>query len=208
MTLTTGFFTILIFLFTIGLIIWRPRGLNEAVPAAIGAVTLILIGSVSFHDLIEISSKVTEAAITIIATMVMAIALESFGFFHWAATRLLYIAKGSGKKLYWLTNLLCFFMTIVFNNDGSILITTPILLLLLRQLSLKKHQMLPYLISGAIIATASSAPIGVSNIVNLISLKNYRHEPLPTNSYDVRSKRTGVNLPSWTFVSSFLKGNS
>ncbi|PKR84960.1 arsenic transporter [Heyndrickxia camelliae] len=171
MTLTTGFFTILIFLFTIGLIIWRPRGLNEAVPAAIGAVTLILIGSVSFHDLIEISSKVTEAAITIIATMVMAIALESFGFFHWAATRLLYIAKGSGKKLYWLTNLLCFFMTIVFNNDGSILITTPILLLLLRQLSLKKHQMLPYLISGAIIATASSAPIGVSNIVNLISLK-------------------------------------
>lgn len=171
MTLTTGFFTILIFIFTIGLIIWRPRGMNEAVPAALGAITVIILGSVSLHDLIEISSKVTEAAITIIATMVMAIALESFGFFHWVATRLLYIAKGSGKKLYWLTNLLCFFMTIIFNNDGSILITTPILLLLLRQLKLKRHEMLPYLISGAIIATASSAPIGVSNIVNLISLK-------------------------------------
>jgi arsenical pump membrane protein len=171
MTQSIAFFTILIFLFTIGLIIWRPRGINEAVPAAIGAISIILIGSVSLNDLIDISSKVTEAAITIIATMVMAIALESFGFFHWMASKLLIYAKGSGKKLFWLTNLLCFFMTIVFNNDGSILITTPILLLLLRKLKLKRHQMLPYLISGAIIATASSAPIGVSNIVNLISLK-------------------------------------
>ena len=32
-------------------------------------------------------------------------------------------------------------------------------------------QKIPYLISGALIATASSAPIGVSNIVNLIALK-------------------------------------
>lgn len=31
--------------------------------------------------------------------------------------------------------------------------------------------MIPYLLSGALIATASSAPIGVSNIVNLIALK-------------------------------------
>ncbi|MDK2599887.1 ArsB/NhaD family transporter [Bacillus stercoris] len=35
----------------------------------------------------------------------------------------------------------------------------------------KKHQKTPYLLSGVLIATASSAPIGVSNIVNLISLK-------------------------------------
>ncbi|MDN8842623.1 ArsB/NhaD family transporter, partial [Staphylococcus aureus] len=33
------------------------------------------------------------------------------------------------------------------------------------------HQKTPYLISGVLIATAASTPIGVSNIVNLISLK-------------------------------------
>jgi arsenical pump membrane protein len=62
-------------------------------------------------------------------------------------------------------------MTLLFNNDGSILITTPILILLLKNLRLKPHQQIPYLLTGALIATASSAPIGVSNIVNLIALK-------------------------------------
>lgn len=62
-------------------------------------------------------------------------------------------------------------MTLLFNNDGSIMITTPILILLLKNLRLKPHEAIPYLLSGALIATASSAPIGVSNIVNLIALQ-------------------------------------
>jgi arsenical pump membrane protein len=62
-------------------------------------------------------------------------------------------------------------MTLLFNNDGSILITTPILILLLRNLRLKTSQQIPYLLTGALIATAASTPIGVSNIVNLIALK-------------------------------------
>ncbi len=62
-------------------------------------------------------------------------------------------------------------MTLFLNNDGAVLITTPILLLVLQYLGLKRHQKTPYLISGVLIATAASTPIGVSNIVNLISLK-------------------------------------
>jgi len=62
-------------------------------------------------------------------------------------------------------------MTLLFNNDGSILITTPILILLLKNLRLKPKEQISYLLSGALIATASSAPIGVSNIVNLIALE-------------------------------------
>jgi len=80
-------------------------------------------------------------------------------------------AKGSGIRLFWYVNLLCFLMTLFFNNDGSILITTPILVMLLNNMGLKNHQKIPYLLSGGLIATASSAPIGVSNIVNLIALK-------------------------------------
>jgi arsenical pump membrane protein len=62
-------------------------------------------------------------------------------------------------------------MTMFFNNDGSILITTPIIIEIVTLLNLKPHQKQPYLFSGAIIATASSAPIGVSNLANLIALK-------------------------------------
>jgi arsenical pump membrane protein len=162
--------TIITFLCTISFIFWRPN-VNEAIPATVGAIFVLLSGSVSLTDLGVITETIGGAAVTIMATIVMAIVLESFGFFHWAAEMLLKKAKGSGIRLFWYTNLLCFLMTLFVNNDGSILITTPILLMLLHNLGLKNHQKIPYLLSGALIATASSAPIGVSNIVNLIALK-------------------------------------
>ncbi|MED1511467.1 arsenic transporter [Bacillus proteolyticus] len=162
--------TIIVFFLTMIVIFWRPRGLNEAWPAAIGAGIILITGLVSKPDVIDIISKIGGASITILATIVMAVILESFGFFHWSAAKLANLAKGSGRRLYWYIQLLCFLMTLLFNNDGSILITTPILILLLKNLQLKPHQQIPYLLSGALIATASSAPIGVSNIVNLIAL--------------------------------------
>jgi len=162
--------TILAFLFTIMFIFWKPQ-VNEAIPASIGAAFVLLSGSVTLTDLGNILDTISGAAITIIATIVMAIVLESFGFFQWTAEKLVDKARGSGIRLFWYINLLCFLMTLFVNNDGSILITTPILLLLLQHLGLKNHQKIPYLLSGALIATASSAPIGVSNIVNLIALK-------------------------------------
>lgn len=166
----TVILTICSFLLTIGFIFWRPQ-VNEAIPATVGAFFVLLSGSVSLTDLGQITETIGGAAVTIIATIVMAIVLESFGFFYWAAELLTKKAKGSGIRLFWLTNLFCFLMTLFVNNDGSILITTPILLLLLKNMGLKNHQKIPYLLSGALIATASSAPIGVSNIVNLIALK-------------------------------------
>lgn len=163
--------TILTFFATLIFILWRPKGLNEAIPATIGAIIIILCGTVPLSDLGIITETISGAAITIIATIVMAIVLESFGFFNWVAEKLAEKARGSGIRLFWYVNLLCFLMTLFFNNDGSILITTPILIMLLNNMGIKNHQKIPYLLSGAIIATASSAPIGVSNIVNLIALK-------------------------------------
>ncbi|MDR4947905.1 arsenic transporter [Neobacillus cucumis] len=167
----TVWITIITFLVTLGFILWRPRGINEAIPAAIGAIIVVLSGSVSLSDLGIIAGTISGAAITIMATIVMAIVLESFGFFNWVAEKLAAKAKGSGIRLFWYVNLLCFLMTLFFNNDGSILITTPILVMLLNNMGIKNHQKIPYLLSGGLIATASSAPIGVSNIVNLIALK-------------------------------------
>lgn len=163
--------TIIAFVLTTILILWRPKGLNEAIPSMIGAVVVLLSGTVTFTDLLHIGETVSGAAVTIMATIIMALVLESFGFFHWAAEGLAIRSKGSGIRLFWYVNLMCFLMTLFFNNDGSILITTPILLLLLKEFKLKNHQKIPYLLSGALVATASSAPIGVSNIVNLIALQ-------------------------------------
>lgn len=98
--------TILIFVLTIIVILWGPKGLNEAIPATFGAIGVILIGSVSYVDLLDIGIKVSGPAITIMSTLVMAIVLESFGFFSWAAEGLATRAKGSGVRLFWYVNLL------------------------------------------------------------------------------------------------------
>src|SRR3954462_269134 len=93
--------TILVFVMTMFVIFWRPGGLNEAWPASIGAGIILITGIVSQADVADIISKIGGASITIIATIVMAVILESFGFFHWAAARLANLARGSGHRLYW-----------------------------------------------------------------------------------------------------------
>ncbi len=168
---TEFIFMLIIFLMTVLFVMWRPFGMNEAVPSLIGAFVIILIGIVPFSDIFEILRIVSGASITILSTIVMSLVLESIGFFRWAAYNILKKANDSGITLYWYTNLLCFTMTLFMNNDGSILITTPIIFHIVTILKLKRHQKIPYLLSGAITATASSAPIGVSNLANLIALK-------------------------------------
>ncbi len=168
---TVTLVTIVSFLLTMFFIFWRPKGLNEAIPSTVGAAIILIFGNITMANLLDISSKVSGAAVTIVSTLVMALVLESFGFYQWTTAVLAKYAKGSGIRLFWLINLVSFLMTLFFNNDGSILITTPLFALVLKKYQLKPHQKIPYLISGALIATASSAPIGVSNIVNLIALK-------------------------------------
>ena len=79
--------TIIVFFLTMIVIFWRPRGLNEAWPAAVGASIILITGLVSKPDVMDIISKIGGASITILATIVMAVILESFGFFHWSAAK-------------------------------------------------------------------------------------------------------------------------
>lgn len=160
-----------VFIITVIFLMWRPGGLNESIPTSLGALLLILTGVSSYAHIVGIFGIVSGAAVTILSTIVMSIILDSIGFFRWIALNMIEKARGSGFRLFWLILLLCFLMTIFFNNDGSILITTPIIIRICSMLRLKMHQQLPYLISGALIATASSAPIGLSNLANLIALQ-------------------------------------
>ncbi len=63
--------TILTFLLTMVFVLWRPKGINEAVPAVLGGALVFSSGSVTLSDLWHITSIVSGAAITIMATIVM-----------------------------------------------------------------------------------------------------------------------------------------
>lgn len=103
-----------LFALTVLFIMWRPLGINEAVPSAIAACVIFLFGIVPLADIFNIVNIVSGAAITILSTIVMSIVLESIGFFRWAAMNLALKAKGSGLLLFWYINLLCFLMTLFF----------------------------------------------------------------------------------------------
>nr|WP_235838716.1 ArsB/NhaD family transporter [Desulfosporosinus metallidurans] len=152
-------------------LLWKPHGVNESIPPSICAIFIFLAGIVPLSDIFKILGIVSGASITILSTCVMSIVLDSIGFFRLAAINLVNRANGSGVLLYWYINLLCFLMTLFFNNDGSILIATPIIINIVTILKLKENQQFPYLFSGAMISIASSAPIAVSNLANLIALK-------------------------------------
>jgi arsenical pump membrane protein len=164
-------FMTIIFSLTIIVMLWRPFGINETIPTSIGAAIVLLLGIVPFSDVFKIVDIVSGAALTILSTIMMSIVLESIGFFRIVAINIVNRSRGSGLRLYIYVMTLCFMMTMFFNNDGSILITTPIIIHMTSLLKLKNQQKIPYLLSGALIATAASAPIAVSNISNLIALK-------------------------------------
>ncbi len=155
------------FLLTVVLVLWRPGGIHEAVPALIGAFILFLAGLVDRLDVLRVMVVVWNSAMTIISTFIMASVLEGTGFFRWVGDRLIERADGSGHRLFHLVLGFAACLTLFLNNDGSILLGTPVVLALVRQLRLSRRAAGCYLLGACLIASAASPPIGVSNMANL-----------------------------------------
>jgi arsenical pump membrane protein len=168
---TQTLLAIFIFTITIFFMMWNPWKVNETIPTLIGAGLFLFLSIVPFKDIASIFNIVSGASFTIISTIIMSLVLDSIGFFHWVAYNIVNRARGSGIRLFIYINLLCYLMTLFFNNDGSVLITTPIIIKTVNMLGLKPHQKIAFLLPGALTATATSAPIAISNIANLIALK-------------------------------------
>ena len=69
-----------IFLISIGIMLWRPKGINETIPITIGAAIIVILGFVSYEDLKSILSIVSGPSLTILSTIMMSIVLESIVF--------------------------------------------------------------------------------------------------------------------------------
>ncbi len=73
-----------IFLFTLVLVIWRPRGLGIGWSASIGALLALALGSVAPGDIPTVWNIVWNATATFIAVIVISLLLDEAGFFEWA----------------------------------------------------------------------------------------------------------------------------
>jgi arsenical pump membrane protein len=158
--------TTAILLLATGLIILQPRGLNEAWPAAGGAVALLLLGFATPLDLWHVAREVADVLLFLIGMMALTAAVERSGLFDLLAIRTARAARGSGIALFVGIFLLGFAITALLSLDVTVIVLTPIVYALVWRLRMPP---LPFLFVCTFVANNGSLLFPISNLTNLLA---------------------------------------
>ena len=86
----------LIFLLTLGVVIWQPKGLGIGWIASIGAIVALLAGVIHGSDIPVVWGIVWNATFAFIAIIIISLLLDEAGFFRFIA---LYVAKWATRAI-------------------------------------------------------------------------------------------------------------
>lgn len=154
-----------IFTMTFGLILTRPKHVNEGAAGIIGALLMLVFGLVSFTDIKGVLHETGSLIIMLFAMMIISIVIDESGFFHWAAGKAVKKANGNGRKLFFNTFLMGTIITTLISNDATALIITPIVYHYVVALRLNP---LPFMLACTFVADTASLSLPVSNLTNLL----------------------------------------
>jgi len=161
---------IAIFLLTLTLVIWKPRGWGIGFSALGGALLALATGVVTLQDVPTVWGIVWNATFTLIALVIISLILDEAGFFRWLAILLARLGLGRGRLLFPLVILLGALVTALLTNDGTALIWTPTVMEMLLVLRFSPKAVLAFVFATGFIADATSLPLPVSNLSNIIAV--------------------------------------
>lgn len=163
------YLSLIVFIFTILCIFLKPFKKSEWVYASIFAVIALFLNLFNIQDIGYVFSNVWNAALSLISIMIISLVLDNVGFFKWAALTMVLTAEGSKVRLFFNIIILGSLISIFFNNDGSILILTPIIYEAMKGIGFSYKETIPFLFACGYIADTASVPLVVSNLANIVA---------------------------------------
>jgi len=163
-------FTSFIGVLTLVGIMTRPYRWTEAHIAMGGAGALLILGLIRPSDAALTLLRDWNTFLFFLGMMGISAMAESAGLFDWLAVQAARLAGRSAKRLFLNVFLLGTAITMIFSNDATALILTPVVYVLVTKLRLP---VLPYMFACTFIADTASFLLPISNPINIIVMSRY-----------------------------------